>query len=554
MTPSRIIQMYKDENIPSSRRSSTHFLNIDVTPQSKTPSRARTPCRVRTPFSNKENLHFNKENMTPSIRGILTERTIKPDSTNMYRTNSTSMYRGVSTDMYRADSSNIFGADSTNLLGADSTNIFGIDSINVLGENSTNMFGTDSTNIYGVDTNIYRDSSNVHKGSKIVNSDDPQIDYFVDNAPNKKYKNALGNGIGIDMLKQRIMDLEKELANQIEKSEKTLRDFDAVRYIAQKYKNELYGPVYIDGDQRSINKLLSHISKNCGPDVLKEFKRTCDGTQPTVSQIFEWLEDSGYLIPVILQDFRATEKVVWLDLTHTFEMMKKETSNKFISENQFKPTEKQLLNRHMLISGQLLGVFALPNSFHHLTSLKLSSIPIRNTDIVNLRGLKKLNELFIDDTGIGNEAIAHIVALKNTLRKLDLTGNKEIDDEATYNLIFFETIEIIFLDGTSVSMDGVRKYVSMTKSPRLSQITIPKECRNYLNRRNEIYCIERKHGMIEDPSRVQHLPLSHIRAQLKFHYEVNDKINITGSLEELAKTLKDILKRRKDDAKVMYLA
>ncbi|CAG8707385.1 7162_t:CDS:2, partial [Racocetra fulgida] len=451
------------------------------------------------------------------------------------------------------DSSNIFGVDSTNIFGADSSSIFGADSTNVLGENPTNMFGTDSTNIYGVDTNIYRDSSNVLKESKVANSDDPQTNYFVDSAPNKKYKNALGNAIGIDILNQRIVDLEKELANQIEKSEKILRDFDTARYAAQKYKNELYGPVYIDGDQRSINKLLSHISKNCGPDVLKEFKRTCDA-QPTVSQIFEWLEDSGYLIPAILQDFRATETVVWLDLTYTFEAMKKEASNKFISENRFKPTEKQLLNRHMLISGQLLGVFALPNSFHQLTSLKLSSIPIRNTDIVNLRGLKKLNELFIDDTGIGNEAIAHIVALKRTLRKIDLTGNNEIDDDAAYNLIYLENIEIIFLDGTSMSMDGIRKYVSMTKSPRLSQITIPKESRNYLNRRNEIYCIERKYGMIEDPSRVQHLPLSHIRAQLKFHYEVNDKINITGSLEELAKTLKDILKRRRDDAKVMYLA
>ncbi|CAG8798973.1 20158_t:CDS:2, partial [Gigaspora margarita] len=548
MTPSRIIQIYNDENIPSSRRSSRHLLSADATPQNKTPSRIRTPCRARTPFSHKENLTpgFNKENITPNVRGILTERIIKPDSANMYRTNSTNMYRVDSTSMYGADSTNIFGVGPTNLFGADSTNIFGVD--------STSMFGTDSASIYGMDpTNIYRDSSNALKESKMVTSDCPQTDYFIDDVPNKKYKSASGNGIGMDILKQRIMDLERELANQVERSEKILRDLDSTRYAALKYKNDLYGPVFIDGDQKSINKLLSRISKNCGPDVLKEFKGTCDGSQPTVSQIFEWLEDSGYLIPAILRDFRATETVVWLDLTYTFEAMKKEVSNKFITENRFKPTEKQLLNRHMLISGQLLAVFALPNSFHQLTSLKLSSIPIRNADIVNLRGLKMLSELFVDDTGIGNEAVAYIVALK-TLRRIDFTGNKEIDDDAACNLIFLENMETIFLDGTSMTMDGIRKYASTTKSSKLSQITIPRECRNYLNRRKEIYCIERKYGMIEDPSRVHLLPPSHIRAQLKFHYEINDKIIITGPIEELAKTLKSILIRRRDDAKVMHLA
>ncbi|CAG8795538.1 10572_t:CDS:2, partial [Dentiscutata erythropus] len=493
----------------------------DATPPNKTPSRIRTPCRVRTPFSNKENLtpgNFNKENITPNVT------------------------------MYRENSTNIFGADSTNIFGADSTNIFE--------EDSTNVFGTDTANIYGVEpTNIHRDSSNILKESKIATSDCSQTGYFVvDDVPNKKYKNALGIGVGVDMLKQRIADLERELKNQVERSGKILRDLDTTKYVALRYKNDLHGPVYTDGDQKSINKLLSRISRNCGPDILKEFKGTCDGSQPTVSQIFEWLEDSGYLIPAILRDFRATEAVVWLDLTYTFEAMKKEVSDKFISENSFKPTDKQVLNRHMLISGQLLAVFALPNSFHQLTSLRLSSIPIRNTDIVNLRGLKMLSELFLDYTGIGNEAVAYIVALKKSLRKIDFTGNKEIDDDAACNLIFLENVEMIFLDGTSMTMDGIRKYVSMTKSSKLSQITIPKECRNYLNRRNEIYCIERKHGMLEDPSRVQFLSPSHIRAQLKFHYEINDKIIITGPTEELAKTLKNILTRRRNDAKVMYLA
>jgi hypothetical protein len=112
----------------------------------------------------------------------------------------------------------------------------------------------------------------------------------------------------------------------------------------------------------------------------------------------------------------------------------------------------------------------------------------------------------------------------------------------------------MLLDDTSISMDGIRKFVFKTNSTDLSQISIPSSCRKYLNKRKEVYCVEHKQGMKVDPLEVKFMSISEIRQQLIFHYRVNNNINVVGSKEELEESLREILKRRRDDAKVMLLA
>ena len=65
--------------------------------------------------------------------------------------------------------------------------------------------------------------------------------------------------------------------------------------MALSYKNELYGPVYVDGDYTSINKLLRHLAKVVGQDVINRFKEETlvDGELPALNQIIAWLEESG---------------------------------------------------------------------------------------------------------------------------------------------------------------------------------------------------------------------------------------------------------------------
>lgn len=61
------------------------------------------------------------------------------------------------------------------------------------------------------------------------------------------------------------------------------------------YKNELYGPVYIDGDYISISKLLRHLAKVAGQDVINRFREETlvDDELPALNQIFAWFEESG---------------------------------------------------------------------------------------------------------------------------------------------------------------------------------------------------------------------------------------------------------------------
>ncbi|GBB91959.1 hypothetical protein RclHR1_19430006 [Rhizophagus clarus] len=384
---------------------------------------------------------------------------------------------------------------------------------------------------------------------------------------NKKLKNESGHIVNIDSYRRRIEQLEAELRNQIDENQKqseeiqkfrqeTERALEKAKYVALGYKNELYGPIYIDGDYISINKLLRHLVKVAGQDVINKFREETlvDGELPALNQIFAWFEESGNLKYEVLKEFRAVKAVVSLDLTYTFEKIKSDSNNIFIVKDSLRPVgvEHQNLNHHMQNANRLVSVFGLPNGFKHLKSLKLSYMPIKDSYFNNFRGLN-LDELVIDNTGIGDEALVYLVALKDNLCLLNITGNKKITDDSIFILVLFEKLVVLLLDDTSISMDGIRKFVSKTTSTDLSQISIPSPCRKYLNRRKEIYCVEYKQGMKIDPSEVEFMNLTEIRRQLMFHYEVNTNINIVGSKEELEESLKEILKRRRDDAKAMML-
>ncbi|RIA85091.1 hypothetical protein C1645_831299 [Glomus cerebriforme] len=396
------------------------------------------------------------------------------------------------------------------------------------------------------------------KNSKTVTFSESQTTYENEVAlSNKRFKNESGQIVNMDTYKKRIEQLEAELRKQIDENQKQSEEnqkscqeaenaLEKAKYVALGYKNELYGPVYVDGDYTSINKLLRHLAKVAGQGVINRFKEETlvDGELPALDQIFAWLEESGFLKYEVLKEFRAVKAVVSLDLTYTFEKIKHDNNMSI----EIDPNSMQNA------ANRLISVFGLPYGFKHLKSLKLSFMPIDDSYFNNLRGLKNLDELVIDNTGIGNEALAHLIALKDNLCLLNITGNKKINDDSIFILVLLKKLVVLLLDATSISMDGIRKFVSKTTSTDLSQISIPSSCRKYLNKRKEIYCVEHKHGMKGDSLEVKFMSLSEIRRQLMFHYEVNNNINIVGSKEELEETLREILTRRHNDAKAMLLA
>ena len=81
-----------------------------------------------------------------------------------------------------------------------------------------------------------------------------------------------------------------------------------------------------------------------------------------------------------------------------------------------------------------LAVFALPNSFKQLRSLCLRRIPLQNSDVAFLSGLESLHTLDLSYTGVGCEATAYLVTLKQTLGWLSLAYNPKIRHASASNV------------------------------------------------------------------------------------------------------------------------
>lgn len=74
----------------------------------------------------------------------------------------------------------------------------------------------------------------------------------------------------------------------------------------------------------------------------------------------------------------------------------------------------------------------------------------------------------------------HLVGLKNTVRHLNVAGNSRITDESTTCMIKLFVLDFVILQGTSISMVGLRRLASAFKE-RLS-ISPPSPCIKYLKR------------------------------------------------------------------------
>ncbi|KAG9290470.1 hypothetical protein G9A89_002445 [Geosiphon pyriformis] len=361
------------------------------------------------------------------------------------------------------------------------------------------------------------------------------------------------------------VDYYQKKARQLEK------DAQQAKYAALHYRQLFHGPAYTD-EPHSIRKLMSKVAKyksnNVTAALLMEEGDEETGLPESIEMIYLWLEKNGYLDQYTLPEFRAAQFVTSVNLTNTFERASKEIEQKLHSENPEKDITIDLDNRKKQKAAAMLSILSQPNSFKSINSLRLSNISISDSYLINLRSLESLEQLYLDNTLIGDEGIAHLVALKSSLNTLTLTDNRRVTDYAFANLRFFGELEILALDGTSITMDGLRTFVNESRSKSLMQLTIPEDCRNYLNQRHLLYCIDprmtknSKHPIdhkqsvpfIIDPRRVTLLSLAALKIQLAFHYEVNPKICITGQKRELAQRLREILERRRDDGKIMELA
>jgi hypothetical protein len=129
----------------------------------------------------------------------------------------------------------------------------------------------------------------------------------------------------------------------------------------------------------------------------------------------------------------------------------------------------------------LLAVFALPNSFHFLTTLNLSTLPLDPFDLLHLRDLPLLR-LNLNGTGATLAGLAFLTAVQATLVSLHVAGNRGIDDHCIPLLSLFTKLESLDLHGTSTTVRGTRMLIARARiaQPFLKQVSPPSKVRDWL--------------------------------------------------------------------------
>lgn len=111
-----------------------------------------------------------------------------------------------------------------------------------------------------------------------------------------------------------------------------------------------------------------------------------------------------------------------------------------------------------LAASDLLLPLSSPNSFLSLISLSLASLSLPDHALHLLRHLP-LEQLNLNDTGIGIEGVANLVPLAASLKRLHLANDPQIDDDCLPLLALLTSLQSLDLSGTSTTVQGLRAFV-----------------------------------------------------------------------------------------------
>ncbi|KZT02534.1 uncharacterized protein LAESUDRAFT_738637 [Laetiporus sulphureus 93-53] len=261
-------------------------------------------------------------------------------------------------------------------------------------------------------------------------------------------------------------------------------------------EDELYGPPVGTESPRGISGLISRLDAMLPGMRLKERLYALEAL--THQRIADMLAIDGHLNARVLNMLRMSE-IECLDLTAS--LMDEEGLN--------------------MGGRELLRVFAKPNSFLFLSQVSLSGAALQDSDIINIHHLPRLSQLWLSNTGIGNEAIFHLVALKRTLTELDLALNPLIDDDAIPPLLALPKLQFLSVFDTGVGMPGLRRLA--------------------------VAVLERENQKTMDIEACAELSTAALRRNLSEHAAFNAQILVGGSQAEMAERLQRILRMREMD-------
>ncbi|KAL6301507.1 hypothetical protein BKA93DRAFT_919725 [Sparassis latifolia] len=288
--------------------------------------------------------------------------------------------------------------------------------------------------------------------------------------------------------------------------------------------DELYGPHIGTETPRGLSVLINHLDMLLPGIRLKE--RLYALKDVTHQHIADMLGADGHLNARILHILRTSE-VKCLDLTASI-------------------MDEAGLN---LGASDLLHVLKKPNSFLFVTDINLSDISLHDFDLTHIHHLPRLKRLWLSNTGIGNEAVFHLVALKRTLAELDLALNPHIDDDAIPALFALPKLCFVSLFDTSVRMPGLRRLAA-ARGGRALDIEVPRACEEYIDNMHRKYELRTLASLVVDPAECANLSPTALRRNLVAHAACNPKVFVGGTSEEMAERLESILMLRAADMSV----
>ncbi|KAK7055930.1 hypothetical protein R3P38DRAFT_2682467 [Favolaschia claudopus] len=288
-------------------------------------------------------------------------------------------------------------------------------------------------------------------------------------------------------------------------------------------EDELYGPPIGTESPRGLKPLIKHID-SLMPGIRLQ-QRLSNLPDLSHQAIADFLGDHGLLNVRILAFLRTSE--IWrLKMTDSFD-------------------EEDGLN---LGSKDILTVFSKPHSFLFLTELSFSGTRVQDADIVHIHHLPRLVTLCLNNTGIGNEAVFNLLALKRSLLQLSIAINPHIDDDAIPAIIMLAKLSFLTILDTAIDMPGIRRLAqTIYDESRIIDIEVPSACEHYVKNLESHYLVDPKPPLIDNPDIVPELSAAALKRNLAAHAVQNSSIVAAGTKPELALRLKTLLQTRKAD-------
>ncbi|TFK63706.1 hypothetical protein BDN72DRAFT_927378 [Pluteus cervinus] len=286
---------------------------------------------------------------------------------------------------------------------------------------------------------------------------------------------------------------------------------------------ELYGPSIGTETPRGLKTLICRLDALLPGIRLRE--RLLALPKLSHQTIADFLGDNGHLNERILSILRTSE-IRDLSLSSSL-------------------TDEEGLN---IMSSNSLSVFGKHNSFLFLSYLDFGDVPLEDDQIMHIHHLPRLSRLILDNTGVSNEAMYHLVPLKRSLRFLSVSTNTKITNDSIFALTTLSRLEFLNIFDTEIDIKGVRQFARrLVEQDRITDLVLPLECEEYFDDIRSRYLVEPTPPLITEPELCGRLSAAALKRNLVAHAAVNRSIVASGTKAEMAERLRNLLTIRQDD-------